>query len=157
MTTTLRKSQIEDLEVFFSNQKDPDAIHLAAFTSKNPNDREAYINKWSRLLKEESVHMQTILLEGVAIGCIVKFVIQGEAEITYALKKEFWGQGIVSRSLQEFLKIENTRPIFGRTAFDNFGSQKVLETNGFNKIGTNVAYANGRGKEIQEFIYRLDA
>jgi [ribosomal protein S5]-alanine N-acetyltransferase len=38
-----------------------------------------------------------------------------------------WGMGIATKALKAFLMKENTRPIFGRVAFDNFGSQKVLE------------------------------
>jgi [ribosomal protein S5]-alanine N-acetyltransferase len=53
------------------------------------------------------------------------------------------------------LTIENTRPVFGRVAFDNFGSQKVLEKCGFVKIGTDKGFANARQTEIEEFIYRL--
>ncbi|HEY4619198.1 MAG TPA: hypothetical protein VIH09_13485 [Flavobacterium sp.] len=32
--------------------------------------------------------------------------------------------------------MELTRPLYGRVAFDNFGSQKVLEKCAFMKIGT---------------------
>ena len=53
-------------------------------------------------------------------------------------------------------EIENNRPIFGRVAFDNFGSQKVLEKCNFLKIGTDKGFANARQAEIEEFIYKLD-
>ena len=88
-------------------------------------------------------------------GSIAKFVIERDAEITYWIDKKFWGQGVASAALKDFLSIENTRPIFGRVAFDNFGSQKVLEKCGFEKIGTDKGFANARQMEIIEFIYRL--
>ncbi|HQF28456.1 MAG TPA: GNAT family protein, partial [Bacteroidia bacterium] len=69
--------------------------------------------------------------------------------------KSFWGKGIATVALREFLKVELSRPIYGRTAFDNLGSQKVLLSNGFEKIGTDKGFANGRGEEIEEFIYML--
>jgi len=47
------------------------------------------------------------------------------------------------------------RPIFGRTAFDNFASQKVLEKNGFVRIGKDKGFANARQAETEEFIYKL--
>ena len=53
------------------------------------------------------------------------------------------------------MQIELTRPIFGRVAFDNFGSQKVLEKCGFVKIGLDKGFANARQTEIEEFIYKL--
>ncbi len=152
---SLRKSVPADLEVFFTNQADDEANHMAAFTSENPKDKAAYIAKWTRLMSVDSVHMQTILLNNAAIGCVVKFVMGGDADVTYALDKAHWGKGIVSEALRQFLTLEKTRPLYGRVAFDNLGSQKVLERNGFIKVGTNVDFANARGKEIEEFIYQL--
>jgi RimJ/RimL family protein N-acetyltransferase len=49
-------------------------------------------------------------------------------------RQKFWGQGIATTALKELLKIEQVRPIYGRVAFDNYGSQKVLEKCGFVKI-----------------------
>ena len=69
--------------------------------------------------------------------------------------KLFWGKGVATNALKEFLKNENTRPIFGRVAFDNFGSQKVLEKCNFIKIGTDKGFANARQAETEEFIYKL--
>lgn len=157
MHPTLRPSTKADLEIFFQNQADEEANYMAAFTSKNPADRAAYITKWTRLLADDSVHMQTIVVDGAVLGCVVKFVMDGDADITYALAKSHWGKGITSKAVQQFLLLENTRPLFGRVAHDNIASQRVLEKAGFANIGINVAFANARGCEIEEFIYRLDA
>ena len=82
--------------------------------------------------------------------------MEGDADITYAISKAYWGKGITTKAVKQFITIEKTRPLFGRVAFDNFGSQKVLENVGFKKIGNNMWFANARGKEIEEYIYRLD-
>ena len=81
--------------------------------------------------------------------------MEKEAEITYWIDRKFWGQGIATAALQNFLKIEKIRPIFGRVAFDNYGSQKVLEKSGFIKIGKDKGFANARQEEIEEYIYKL--
>ena len=52
--------------------------------------------------------------------------------------------------------MESARPIFGRTAWDNIGSQKVLEHNGFKLIGKDKGFANARKMEIEEFIFKLE-
>jgi len=80
---------------------------------------------------------------------------ENEAEITYWIDKKFWGQGIATTALKELLKIEQVRPIYGRVAFDNYGSQKVLEKCGFVKIGKEKGFANARQAEIEEYIYKL--
>ncbi len=155
MELTLRESIAEDLEIFYLNQTDEEANHMAAFTPKNPFDKKAYLEKWTGLLGGEDIHMQSIIVQEQVIGCVVKFVMEGNAEITYAIAKEFWGRGITSQALKAFLKVETGRPIFGRVAFDNFASQKVLEKAGFEKIGIDHGFANARGKEIEESIYKL--
>lgn len=156
MKISLRKSIAPDLEVFYENQADEEANFMAAFTSKNPNDKETYINKWTRLMSDDTVHMQTIQLEDRVVGCVVKFVMEGDADITYALANKYWGKGITSEAVRLFLEIEKTRPLFGRVANDNLGSQNILVKSGFKKIGNNTAFANARGMEIEEYIYRLD-
>ncbi len=64
--------------------------------------------------------MRTIKTNDKIVGSISKFVMENEAEITYWIDKEFWGQGIATTALNDFLKIEQTRPIYGRVAFDNY-------------------------------------
>jgi len=144
-----------DLNTFFQFQLDPEAIYLAAFTPKDPNNKTAYIEKYSRHLADPTINTQTIKVNGVIAGSIAKFVMENEAEITYWIDKKFWGQGIATTALKNFLKIETTRPLYGRTAFDNYASQKVLAKNGFVKIGTDKGFANARQTEIEEYIYKL--
>lgn len=157
-TTTeieLRQTHKNDLETFFMFQLDKDANYLAAFTPKDPSDKDAYIKKWTQLLSDEKVNIRTILFQKEIAGSIAKYEMEGDAEITYWIGKSFWGKGIASNALKNFLEIEKTRPIFGRVAFDNIGSQKVLEKCGFSKIGTEKGFANARNKEIEEFVYEL--
>ena len=155
MEVLLRDSTESDIEIFFKNQLDDEANYMAAFTPKDPNDKEAYVSKWKRLLEDPLINMKTILAAGEIAGTVVKFEIDGEAEITYALGKEFWGKGIATQALRQFLLLENKRPIFGRTAFDNYSSMKVLEKCDFERTGTDKGFANARGKEIEEIIFRL--
>jgi [ribosomal protein S5]-alanine N-acetyltransferase len=152
----LRKTIEDDLEIFFINQLDDDANFMAAFTPKDPSDREGYLTKWKKLLKDESINMRTILVGNDIAGTVLKFEIKGEAEITYALGKKFWGKGIATQALQEFLLTEPKRPIFGKSAFDNYASARVMEKCGFKQIGTDQGFANARGKEIEGRIFRLD-
>ncbi|MDR6458784.1 RimJ/RimL family protein N-acetyltransferase [Chryseobacterium vietnamense] len=152
----LRPTAVEDLEILFHFQLDDEANHLAAFTSKDSTNKEAYIAKFTKLLADPTVNNQTIMADTVIAGSIAKFIMEGDAEITYWIDKNFWGKGVATTALKNFLVLETTRPIFGRVAFDNLGSQKVLEKCGFMKIGTDKGFANARQTEIEEFIYRLD-
>lgn len=154
-TITLTETEREDLNAFFRFQLDREANYLAAFTAKDPTDKTAYIEKYTKHLTDPTIHMRTIKVGNEIAGSIAKFVMGGEAEITYWIDKKFWGRGVATTALKKFLAIENTRPIFGRAAFDNVGSQRVLEKSGFIKIGTDKGFANARQTEIEEFIYKL--
>ena len=152
---TLTKTEEDDLNTFFQFQLDKEANYLAAFTPKDPNDKTAYIEKYTKHLADPTINMRTIKVNDVIAGSIAKFVMENEAEITYWIDRKFWGQGIATTALKELLKIEQIRPIYGRVAFDNYGSQKVLEKCGFVKIGTDKGFANARQAEIEEYIYKL--
>lgn len=151
----LRPTEVSELERFFTFQLDKEANYLAAFTSKDPADKTAYMEKHIKFLNDPTINTQTIMVNNIIAGSIAKFEMEGEAEITYWIDKKFWGKGVATTALKKFLIIENVRPIFGRVAFDNLGSQKVLEKCGFVKIGTDKGFANARQAEIEEFIYKL--
>lgn len=152
---SLRQTKEDDLVFFFQFQLDEEANYLAAFTAKDHTDPIAYHQKYAKFLHDPTINMQTILVNNTIAGSIAKFEIEGEAEITYWIDKAYWGQGIATTALNCFLAIEKARPLFGRVAFDNTGSQKVLEKCGFIKIGTDKGFANARQTEIEEFIYKL--
>ena len=126
----VRPTTEEDLNVLFHFQLDEEANYMAAFTPKQPLDLEAYLTKYRPFLDDPSINNQTILLEGEIVGSIAKFEIEGEAEITYWIDRQMWGKGIGAEALRQFFHVYKSRPLHARVAFDNRGSQKVLETNG---------------------------
>ena len=152
---SLIKTEKDDLNAFFQFQLDKEANYMAAFTAKDPNDKRAYIEKYSKFLTDPTINMRTIKIDDTIIGSIAKFVIEKDAGITYWIDRNYWGQGIGTAALKSFLTLEQTRPIFAHTAFDNYASQKVLEKCGFVKIGKDKGFANARQTEIEEYIYKL--
>lgn len=152
---TLRPTEENDLELFFLFQLDKEANYLAAFTSSDPSDKPAYISKYTKHLSNPTINNQTILADNRIVGSIAKFEMEGDSEITYWMDKECWGKGIATSALKQFLEIEHSRPLFGRVAFDNVASQKVLEKCGFKRIGKDKGFANARQEEIEEYIYKL--
>ncbi|MEW5675321.1 GNAT family N-acetyltransferase [Flavobacterium enshiense] len=151
----LRQTEVADLDILFLFQLDEKARYLAAFMSKDSEDKSAYLAKYTKLLSDPTVNNQTIIIDDIIVGSIAKFVIDDDAEITYWIDRRFWGKGIATKALKHFLSIETTRPIFGRTAFDNYGSQKVLEKCGFIKVESDEGFAITRQTVIKEFIYKL--
>ena len=152
----LRNVVNDDLPIFFEYQLDPEANHMAAFTAKDPTNLEAFMAHWHSILAEETNIIQTILCNGQVVGSVSSYEDEGKPEVTYWLGKDYWGKGIATRALTEFLTHhKKTRPIYARVAKDNLGSRRVLEKCGFTIIGEAKGFANARGQEIEEFVLEL--
>jgi RimJ/RimL family protein N-acetyltransferase len=150
----LRKTSVADLETLFFYQRDEEYNRMAAFT-KDHTDRSAYLEKWTRLLADSSINSQSIMCNGELVGSVLTWLMDGETQISYGIGRPFWGCGLATSALQAFLEQVRYRPIYGRVAFDNLGSQRVLEKCGFLRTGTEQGFANARQQEIEEFVYTL--
>jgi hypothetical protein len=62
--TGLRNVRDEDLPIFFRHQKDEQANTMAAFTAKDPTDRDAFMAHWRRILADSTVIVRTITFNG---------------------------------------------------------------------------------------------
>lgn len=154
LVVTLRDVREEDLPIFCEHQMDPAGIQMAAFTPDLPNETAAYMARMRKNLADESVIQKTILLNEQVIGSIASFGPPEERDVTYWLGREYWGKGLATRALAQFVTLCG-RPLYARAAKDNLGSIHVLEKCGFKRIGEETSFANARGREIEEVIYRL--
>ncbi len=145
-----------DLPIFFEHQSGPAANPMAALTSQDPSDREAFRAHWSRIRTDPTVQVKTILFDGQVAGSVLVYEEQaGKPEVSYWIGKEYWGQGIATRALAIFLTLLPTRPLYARAARDNNASIRVLEKCGFKIDGYNRGFANARGEEIEEVIFKI--
>ncbi len=129
---------------------------MAAFTAKEPANQAAFLAHWKRIRVEATVTIKTIVHCRHIAGYVMSYWEDGRCEVTYWLGKEFWGQGIASGALADFLAyVERTRPIYARAAKDNVASCRVLEKNGFTAINEAKGFANARGREVEEFLLEL--
>ncbi len=155
--TTLRETRASDLPVLFEQQSDPEARHMAAFTDEGPLDLEAFIARRSANMSDPRNTMHTIVVDGQVAGNLVSYLEDEHREVGYWLGKPFWGRGIATRALQQFLAIVTTRPLYARAAKDNLASLRVLEKCGFTRYGSEWSYSNARGETIEEVLLKLDA
>ena len=154
----LRELEDRDLDVLFEHWTDREAIRMAAFTPADPDDRGAFDARWARIRRDQNNTNRVIETEGRVVGHIASFDLEGHREVTYWIGRQYWGQGIATRALKEFLtRIETTRSLYARAASDNAGSIRVLEKCGFTRVGVDRGFAHGRNEETEEVILRLDA
>jgi RimJ/RimL family protein N-acetyltransferase len=65
--------------------------------------------------------------------------------VGYWTGKVFWGKGIASHALTEFLGIVKVRPLIAFVAKHDAASIRLLEKNGFRKLG----------EETEELLFQL--
>lgn len=152
----LRRLRDADLDVLFEQQKDLEAVRMAAFTKEDPADREAYDAHWKRIRADGEIVIRAVAEGEVVLGSILSFVMDGRREVSYWIGREHWGRGVASRALALFLDVVTERPLYARAAADNVGSLRVLEKCGFGVVGEERGFANARGEEIDEYVLRLD-
>jgi RimJ/RimL family protein N-acetyltransferase len=151
----LREVTEDDLPVFFEQQLDPEAYHMAAFTDRDPADRGAFIAHWDRLLADDAIIKRTILVDGTVAGNVLSFPSKGKREVGYWIGREFWGRGVATSALSQFLAVVTTRPLYASAAADNAASIRVLEKCGFRVIYRSRDFAQARGEEIEEVNLEL--
>jgi RimJ/RimL family protein N-acetyltransferase len=156
MPIHLREMTDEDLELFFHWQSDADAVRMAAFTSADPSDREAFDRHRERIRLDPDVLERAICDEQGLAGMVASFTIEGDRELTYWVDPARWGQGIASEGLRQFLRLETRRPVYARVAEHNIGSASVVRRLGFVECGEDSAWANGVARIVTEKTYRLD-
>jgi RimJ/RimL family protein N-acetyltransferase len=133
----LRPVQDEDLDTFYDQMRDPEAVQMAAFTADDPDDRPAFDAHMARVLSRPDVTMRSIIVDGELAGHVAGFAVGDDTEVTYWLDRSWWGRGVATRALSLLLELVPVRPITARAASDNAGSLAVL-------------------RKVEETVLRLD-
>jgi len=147
----LRDVTDDDLPIFFEHQLDLEANRLVGFA---PRDEEEFTAHWIKIRADATVVKQTILFKGRVAGYAVSFERLGEREVGYWLGRGFWGKGIATRALEEFLRQVTVRPLCARVAKHNGASLRVLQKCGFTIVGEGT-FSNANGEESEEHILSL--
>jgi RimJ/RimL family protein N-acetyltransferase len=140
----LRNVEPDDLPLFFDHQRDPIAVAMVQFNSR---DRAAFDQHWAKLLADDSCLKKTIMVasavsaenpapsavsaEEQVVGHIGSWTSDGKREIGYWIDRAFWGRGIATEALSGFLRLEQTRPLYAGVAKHNVASIRVLQKCGF--------------------------
>jgi len=124
----LRDVEPGDLPLFFEDQRDPEAVAMVVFKSR---DRTAFDQHWAKLLADYSCLAKTVLVDDKVAGNIGSWLSDGKREVGYWINRSYWGRGVATEALSAFLLIEQTRPLYGGVAKHNAGSIRVLQKCGF--------------------------
>ena len=78
----LRDVVDDDLPLCFDFQLDPDANRMAAFTARDPTDREAFTAHWNKIMAEPTNSIRTIVCDGQVVGSVSSYEACGKPEVT---------------------------------------------------------------------------
>lgn len=163
MHFTLRPWTSNDLDnlVQYANN-----FHIAKFMTNafphpyTPANGEAFI---AYANQDTPIHIFAIDVAGQAIGGIgihpQTDVQEKNAELGYWLAEPFWGQGIVTKAIQQMLDFAfSTYPItrvFARPFGNNIASQRVLEKAGFTLEARLEKTLFKNNEYLDELIYAI--
>jgi RimJ/RimL family protein N-acetyltransferase len=149
----LRDVTKADIDVFYEQQRDPQAAAMAVFPTR---DREAFDAHWQRVLADDSNVARTIVDEGAVAGNIGCWEQDGRRFVGYWLGREFWGRGVATAALSELAAELDERPLHAWVVTTNVGSVRVLEKCGFVEVERHADHNQHTGRVIEEILYRLD-
>ena len=73
----------------------------------------------------------------------------------YWLGSDYWGKGIATQALRQFLQIDTVRPLYAHVAKHNLGSRRVLEKCGFVVVGAALIDEGEGASLLEEVILAL--
>jgi RimJ/RimL family protein N-acetyltransferase len=118
-----------DVELFFEQARDPEAVRRAQFP---PREREAFMTHWTtKVLADPTVFVQTVTVNGAPAGNIVAWWDQQQRFLGYWFGPQYWGRGIGTQALGLFLQAEKNRPIYADPVTANLASVRLLTKHGF--------------------------
>ena len=141
-----------DLATFFEHQRDPLALRMGAFVSR---ERRVFMEHWAHILADDEITKRTITVDGQVAGNVVCFDQDSERHVGYWVGREHWGKGVATRALAAFLLEETRRPLRARAAHQNAASIRVLEKCGFVAVHAEPTNARMAVEPIQELVFEL--
>ena len=138
-----------DLPVFYEHQLDPESTGMAAFPPRK--EWSDFLAHWTKILGNPTGCIQTITWNERVVGYIASWPQEEKRLIAYWIGREYWGRGIATAALMEFLGRDRARPLHAFVAAHNVGSIRVLEKCGFVRGGE----VETRPGAVEEYLYRF--
>jgi RimJ/RimL family protein N-acetyltransferase len=148
---SLREVRASDLPILFQHQLDPEATRMAAFPSRN---RDAFMAHWAKIMADPACASRAIVFGGSVAGQIGAWTDGADRLVGYWIGREYWGLGIATAALSQFLHYEPSRPLTAQVIRHNVGSIRVLEKCGFTITGRHT-FTLSDGTAAEELILKL--
>jgi RimJ/RimL family protein N-acetyltransferase len=145
-TVVLRPVEDADLEALFEHQRDPISVAMAAFPAR---EREAFLAHWAKIRANPDNIIRTVVVDGSVAGNVGSWPAAAHQEIGYWFDRAYWGRGVATAAVREFLQVVPTRPLHAIVAVHNVGSIRVLEKCGFQRVEADRPIAADGIEEVE--------
>lgn len=146
----LRNVVETDLPIFYEQQLDKVSTRMAAFPART--EWTVFLAHWrTKILGDPTCCKQTIVWNERVAGYVSSWPQEERRLIAYWIGREYWGRGIATTAVAEFLGHDRARPLHAFVAVHNVGSIRVLEKCGFVRVGDTTPAPDGVG----EYLYRF--
>ena len=149
----LREVTEADLPTFYQHQRDELAYRMVGY---EPKDWDAFIPHWTKNMANPDSVERAVVVDGQLAGNMVCFDQDGEREVGYWMGREFWGRGIATEALAQFLDEITERPLYAVAAVHNVGSIRVLQKCGFVLTEPEPTNSTAGDPVVEEVKLRLD-
>ncbi|MDP9242122.1 MAG: GNAT family N-acetyltransferase [Actinomycetota bacterium] len=149
---TLRDVRDEDVPILFPFQLDPEATEMAAFPAR---DWGAFSARWAKTRADETALAKVIEFNGEVAGDVGSWLDSGHRNVGYWIGRKFWGRGIATAALSQFLAYVEERPIYAHVAVHNVGSKRVLEKCGFTVSHDVLENPDAPDDDVEEVLMKL--
>ena len=149
----IREVVDEDLEVFYEHQRDPVALQMAVFPTR---ERPEFMAHWAKNRANPTAIHRTIVVADRVVGNVVCWEQSGRHLVGYWLGRSDWGRGIATKALGLFVRDVPVRPLFAYVEVNNVGSIRVLEKCGFRRIPLPDVEGTSGDDDVEELLLVLD-
>ena len=150
---TLHEVKNDDLPVFFEQQLDPEAQRMAGFPGR---ERDPFMAHWAKIMRLETATQNTVVADGQVAGNIGCWQDGEDCLVSYWLGRAYWGRGIATAALSQFLVKITARPLKAHVVKSNLASIRVLEKCGFRIVGEENPVGTDDPND-QEFVMELSS
>ena len=150
---TLREIHPTDLPEIYEFQSDPIAIKMAVVFGRTQPEFDQH---WTKIINDPQVIARAIIAEGILVGHVSCFQMDGLDSVGYWIDQSHWGKGYATKGVQLLLDQVTKRPLHARVARTNTGSIRVLEKCGFQVARYETSPDDGKFPVCEEAIMRLD-
>jgi RimJ/RimL family protein N-acetyltransferase len=148
---SLRDVKVDDLQILFEQERDPVANLMAAYPSK---DEESFMSVWKNKIRDKNGPIiKAITCDQGLAGSIECWEKDGKWLVGYWIGRDYWGKGIGTAALRQFLMHLEMRPLYAYVGNHNKASIRVLEKCGFTISGHGTFFSEVHGHDIKETIF----